>query len=160
MKLLQIFGFGLLGMAIVLLIVPVILRSWGQTAFFKRSGDFHHVGKTSIPRLGGLALAAAFLGVQFLAAIFTSDPKDDLRDRWVILLSSLAMFGIGFWDDLKPLGARKKLLGQILVATVVYTCGIGIENLKNPLTEEIFALHGWGALLTILWLVAVTNLIN
>ena len=104
MKLLQIIGFGLLGMAMVLLIIPVILKPWGQIAFFKRSGDFHHEGKTSIPTLGGLAPAAVFFGVQFLAAIFRSDPKADLQARWMIVLGSLTMFGIGFRDDLKPLG--------------------------------------------------------
>ena len=70
------------------------------------------------------------------------------------------MFGLGFWDDLKPLGAKRKLLGQILIATATYALGVGIEQFRIPFTGEIIDLHGWGALITVVWLVGMTNLIN
>jgi len=42
-----------------------------------------------------------------------------------VLMSSLAMFALGFWDDLKPLGQSEKLVGQILIAVAV--CAFGLE---------------------------------
>ena len=36
--------------------------------------------------------------------------------RKLVIFASLAMFVLGFLDDLRPLGARKKFVGQILIA--------------------------------------------
>lgn len=159
MNFLMLLACGLAGMGIVLVTTPLILKAAAQGKFFKRAADFHHDGQTPVPRLGGLALAVAFILVQLVVAA-QQDATESLTDRLVVLFSSLAMFGLGFWDDLKPLGARKKLLGQILIATFVCGFGISIQNFKIPFTDQIIPLHGWGTLLTILWLVAITNLIN
>jgi len=70
------------------------------------------------------------------------------------------MFGLGLWDDLKPLGARKKLLGQLLIASSVCGFGIGITTFKLPWSGQIIDLGNWGAVLTVIWLVSMTNLIN
>ena len=70
------------------------------------------------------------------------------------------MFALGFWDDLKPLGAKRKLLGQIAIALTVCAFGMGIQKFKIPFTSTILDLGGWGVLLTVLWLVGMTNLIN
>ena len=143
-----------------MLLIPLILKASAEGRFFKRTTDFHHDGQNPVPRLGGLALVVAFVAIQLFAAVAYPDTKESAQDRLVILISSLAMFGLGFWDDLKPLGARKKLLGQILIAVFVCSFGISIQNFKVPFTDQILPLHALGILITILWLVAITNLIN
>jgi UDP-GlcNAc:undecaprenyl-phosphate GlcNAc-1-phosphate transferase len=110
--------------------------------------------------VGGLALAAAFIGVEVFIAALWPERRALTHERPVFLASSLAMFALGFWDDLKPLGARRKLVGQILIAVVVCAFGIGIQQFKIPFTSTIIELGGWGYLLTVLWLVGMTNLIN
>jgi len=77
-----------------------------------------------------------------------------------LVFGALAMFAVGLWDDFWPLGARKKLLLQIVIAILVYYFGIQIQSFKNPLTGVEYALGGWGLVATVLWLVALTNLIN
>jgi UDP-GlcNAc:undecaprenyl-phosphate GlcNAc-1-phosphate transferase len=150
---------GLVGMGVVFLLVPLILRQAQRHKLAHRSGDLHHTHKTPVPRLGGIALAAAFLVIEALVFIFFPE-QGDAHDRWVILGSSVAMFGLGLWDDLKPLGAKRKLLGQLLIATVVCCLGIGIQTFKIPFTGKIIDLSAWGVLITVLWLVTMTNLIN
>src|SRR6266567_5103395 len=145
------------GMGIVFLLIPLILRN--RSRFAQRAPDLHHTHKTPIPRLGGLALAAAFLGVEAFVAVFFPE-QGMARERWVVMGSSLAMFGLGLWDDLRPLGAKRKLLCQLLIAAVVCSFGIGIQTFKIPFTGTIIHLSAWGVLLTMLWLVAMTNLIN
>jgi UDP-N-acetylmuramyl pentapeptide phosphotransferase/UDP-N-acetylglucosamine-1-phosphate transferase len=54
-----------------------------------------------------------------------------------IVLSSLAIFGLGFWDDLKPLGAKWKLGGQVAVAVLVYGRGLGIQHFGLPFIHRI-----------------------
>jgi UDP-GlcNAc:undecaprenyl-phosphate GlcNAc-1-phosphate transferase len=147
-------------MGIVFLMVPLVLKAALVKKLFQRGEDLHHTHQKSIPRLGGLALAAAFIGIEvFIAAIYP-ERRQRIQGREVVLISSLAMFALGFWDDLKPLGAKRKLLGQILIAAGVCACGIGIQQFKIPFTATIIDLGGWGFLITVLWLVGMTNLIN
>mgnify|MGYP001477427000 CR=1 FL=1 len=123
-----IISCSLLGMGIVFLVVPLFLKSALATNLLQRGQDLHHTHQKPIPRLGGLALVAAFIGIEvFGAAVFpeqrTSDPG-----RPALVITSLAMFVLGFWDDLKPLGAKRKLLGQVLIAAAVCVLGIGIQR--------------------------------
>ena len=82
------------------------------------------------------------------------------RRFWVIAGTALAMFGVGIIDDLRPLGAKRKLLVQIVIASAAYWLGVQINQFKNPLSGEVFSLGAAGYVVTVLWLVAMTNLIN
>ena len=110
---------GLLGMGIVFLVTPLLLKVGLRGNLLQRGQELHHTHQTPVPRLGGLALAAAFVGTEFFIAAVYPEHRTALAGRLVILTSSLAMFALGFWDDLKPLGARRKLFGQILIAMAV-----------------------------------------
>src|SRR5438046_731222 len=103
-----------LGCLITLALIPIIQRRSARPADDWSGPSFHHTHKAPISRLGGVALAAAFAVISLM--VFAWFPVDEARTRTqlVIVFSSLAMFGLGLWDDLRPLGARKKLLGQIL----------------------------------------------
>jgi len=57
-------------------------------------------------------------------------------------------------------GARKKLLLQIIVALGAYFLGLQVNTIKNPFNGQIIDLHAFGLVLTVIWLVAMTNLIN
>jgi UDP-GlcNAc:undecaprenyl-phosphate GlcNAc-1-phosphate transferase len=157
-----IISCGLLGMGIVFFVVPLILKAAAATNLFRRGQDFHHTHQKPIPRLGGLALAVAFVSLEvFIAAIFPEQRANiPASGKPVVLVSSLAMFVLGFWDDLKPLGAKRKLAGQIAIAVAVCACGIGIQQFKIPFAARIIDLGNWGILITLLWLVGMTNLIN
>ena len=154
-----IIGCGLLGLGIVVLVIPAILEG---SKWFKpiRPLDFHHTNKVPIPRYGGFALASAFIILECFIALFFPTHRANVPGRWSVILCSLAMFGLGFWDDVRPLGAKKKLVGQILIAAIVCWSGVGIEVIKVPFSSASMSLHGWGVLATIVWLVAITNLIN
>jgi len=150
----------LLGAAIVRLLIPLIVRECARRRILDRPSDLHHAHSRPVPRLGGLALAGAFVGVELFIALVQPDDGVSIPARDAVILGSLAMFGLGLWDDLRGLGARKKLLGQILIAVGVCTSGIGIQQFQIPLTQHIIPLGHSGLLVTVFWLVAVTNLIN
>jgi UDP-N-acetylmuramyl pentapeptide phosphotransferase/UDP-N-acetylglucosamine-1-phosphate transferase len=66
-----------------------------------------HVG--SISRFGGLARALCFVVMAGIAFAFFPVAASRTHERWVVLVSALAMFGLGFVDDAWPLGAKRKL---------------------------------------------------
>lgn len=151
---------GLLGLLVVRLLVPAFQRNPVIMGMDTRVREYHHVPKMPVSRLGGVALASAFLSISLVVLICIPGNAAIKEMRWEIVASSLAMFLLGFCDDLRSLGARKKLIGQILIASVVYFAGIRIENFRNPITNTVHSLGSFGFFATIFWLVALTNLIN
>lgn len=147
------------GFLISWLTIPLILKKCGTLADSHKSRKFHHTHKIPVPRFGGLALVIAFVVMAGLALYLFPNP-DRTSVRLTILFTSLAMFGLGFADDLRPLGARKKLVGQILIAGAAFYFGIQITSFKNPITQDVYSLGILGLPVTVLWLVAMTNLIN
>ncbi|HEY0257019.1 MAG TPA: MraY family glycosyltransferase, partial [Candidatus Methylacidiphilales bacterium] len=125
-----------------------------------RGRDFHHTNQVPVPRFGGLGLVAAFVVISISLYFSNVLAPSDSKILVIVALSSLAMFLLGFWDDLRGLGARWKLLIQIAIATGVYLSDIRIELVRNPVTEMDFALGVSGYFATVLWLVTLTNLIN
>lgn len=152
--------FGLLiGLATSFSLIPVVLKVSRRYGLASGAREAHHTHKIPVPRLGGIALAGALVVVTLIFSLL--DPNFlQQDDRWVIIASSLAMFGLGFWDDLRPLGAKRKLLGQFLIASVMYSFGIGIFQFRVPFTDHLIALGLWAWPVTVFWLVAMTNLIN
>jgi UDP-GlcNAc:undecaprenyl-phosphate/decaprenyl-phosphate GlcNAc-1-phosphate transferase len=156
----QVIGCGFAGFGAVLILMRLLLRlrPLGSAG---RSLELHHTHRRYVPRYGGVALAVSFGLLEGLIMALTPDRGGGRTGaRAVVLASSLGMFGLGFWDDLKALEAKRKLGVQIVIALAVYVAGFGIESLKLPFTERVVALHGWGALFTVLWLVGFTNLLN
>src|ERR1041385_4224258 len=149
---------GMLGMATVFLLVPPVV-AFCRNGRSSRVADLHHTHKIAVPRVGGLALAGAFVVVNLVTVLFFPSQRN-YHDRLVLCGTGLAMFALGFWDDLHPLGAKRKLMGQILVSAVVCCFGIGIMSFKIPFSGHIISLGSWGVIITIVWLVAMTNLVN
>ena len=159
MNLLQLYT-GLLGMGIVLLALPFALRRARLCQPFTRCLDAHHTHGRPIPRVGGAALALAFVALEAFIWVVAPAERGATPGWWVLLLSSLAMFGLGLWDDLRPLGAKRKLLAQILIAALVWSCGLSIQVCTLPLLGWNVDLGGLSLVVTVLWLVGMTNLIN
>jgi UDP-GlcNAc:undecaprenyl-phosphate GlcNAc-1-phosphate transferase len=77
-----------------------------------------------------------------------------------VLLGSLLMYGLGLADDLRPLGARVKLAGQIFTAVLVYWMGLSIDKVTYPGGAWSVDLGGWSLPVTVFWLIAVPNIVN
>jgi UDP-GlcNAc:undecaprenyl-phosphate GlcNAc-1-phosphate transferase len=110
-----------------------------------------------ISRLGGLGifitLCAGFVVMELRFS--------DFLQRWApVIISNCIIFAIGFADDLRPLGARLKLVGQLGTATILYALGVSIDELSNPFGEGHFVLGWWSLPVTLLWFIAVPNIVN
>jgi UDP-GlcNAc:undecaprenyl-phosphate/decaprenyl-phosphate GlcNAc-1-phosphate transferase len=147
------------GGLITWLTIPIIQR---HCNFLNREepSQFHHTHKSQRSRLGGLAMVVSFLVIAVAAGYFFPGDAAQAHTRWVIVGTTAAMFLLGFLDDIKPLGARKKLTGQILIALMAWCQGIHVENFKNPFDGTIYHLGSYGCALTVFWLIALPNLIN
>jgi UDP-GlcNAc:undecaprenyl-phosphate GlcNAc-1-phosphate transferase len=154
---------GLMATALSLLVTPWV------AAFAERMGAVDepdqrrvHVGR--IPRLGGLAIFAAFGGAillgfvldRWLVPVFWGD-----RLSWGWLLGgALVVVACGIADDLWRLGPLPKLGFQLLAGLMVLAAESGISLITNPFTGGSIELGTLGVPLTLLWVVGVTNAFN
>ncbi|HEX5399861.1 MAG TPA: MraY family glycosyltransferase [Verrucomicrobiae bacterium] len=150
----------LTGAGCSLVVTALILRLEKRLRLPRHRGESHHAAGRQKSRLGGVALAVAFVSVVFLFYLLNLGSLQATSPHLAIIATSLAMFGLGLWDDLFVLGARRKLVGQLAIATAAYYLGIEINKFQIPFTGHIIELGYWSWLITVLWLVALTNLIN
>lgn len=150
---------GVLGLLLSSGAIYIVLRFSQKPNFAGRELEAHHTHQNPIPRLGGIGLAIAFTGGAgwFLACSETSGSQAPIKHLFIV---AIAMFGLGLWDDLFSLGAKRKLLGQIFLASCAYFWGIEITTLSNPINHHTIELGFWAWPVTVFWLVATTNLIN
>ena len=114
-------------------------------------------------RVGGLAIFAAFLLAPLLVCLVSSDLTDLLASQKGetagLLGAALMILLLGLLDDLREVNFKIKFLVQTAAAALVFVIGYRIEDVALP-WGATFSL-GWAApVLTILWLVFLTNAMN
>jgi len=116
-----------------------------------------------IPRLGGLAIAAAFyaplMGMIFfqsgVGTLFMAQQNLAVG----LILGGTAIVLLGVYDDLRGAGAGRKFAVQFAVAGLMYVLGFRVEMLANPFGETLHI--GWlGLPVTLLWIVGIINAMN
>ncbi len=101
---------------------------------------------TPIPLLGGVALYLAMAGT----LVVVSD-TGFVREMVAVGVGATWMWLVGLWDDRKGVGSAVKLAAQVAAAAVVIAVGVH-ARLPIPTAANL--------LLTVLWLVGITNAFN
>ncbi len=152
----KILFFLIFGFLVSVILTPWMIRLAHSGVGLDMPGEARKKQTTPIPRIGGIPLMFSLvLGV---IVILIMQPLRSF-EWFPILVGTSMMFGLGLWDDLSPLGAKKKLLGQIAIAVVVTSMGLTIEKFSLPSYGTI-ELGGWSALVTVMWLIAIPNIVN
>ena len=151
-------GFFVLGFVLASALTPWAMRLSRRGIGLDDPNETRKTQEAAISRLGGLPIMLAVTAG--LAVILSMQPEHSTK--WLpIMVGSLLMYGIGFWDDLKRLAARKKLAGQILTACLVYWMGLAIDKVTYPGGGWSVDLTGGTSFaVTVFWLIAVPNVIN
>lgn len=133
--------------------------------------DERRVNKVVMPRLGGVAVVAGFLvSISYLLISLTLENQLNLvNGNYHLKLCGyfIGMFIIVitcFIDDVKSLSAVVKLVAQIVAASVVVLSGIRIDisniGILQGFSDSVNFLHTVSIILTIAWIVGITNAIN
>ena len=124
------------------------------------SPQHHHTHTGVIPRIGGLGIIVGF-ALTYLLCFFFLDSRDNKSlIHYGIFMGAAASFLLGLIDDFHPLGAKVKLLAQIMIALLAYECGLSIDRIAIPFTDSVLDFGFFSMGLTVLWIVAIMNLIN
>lgn len=129
--------------------------------------DERRVNKVTMPRLGGLAIIAGFVvSIIYLLIILSIENalnifEDNIHMKLLgFFIGGLIISIVCFIDDLKDLPPLVKLGAQIIAAIVVVAFGLRIQNINIPFLYKIGLPNAFSIILTIGWIVGITNAIN
>jgi UDP-GlcNAc:undecaprenyl-phosphate GlcNAc-1-phosphate transferase len=141
---------------------PIVRRLALRVGAVSNPGG-RHIHERSVPRLGGLALAAGFfaplVGLFFVESVVAELFRSDLARVFGLFAGGLLMGAVGAVDDVRGLRALYKLYAQLAVAVLAFGCGYRIDGIQIPLVGPvsmgIFALP-----VTVAWIVGIINAVN
>jgi UDP-GlcNAc:undecaprenyl-phosphate GlcNAc-1-phosphate transferase len=161
-----VFAF-LVAMAIAMLLTPRaawLARRIGAVAKPSERG----LAQQETPELGGLAILA---GVLVAAAIWmpstihlghtvgTLKGSGGTAHTWAIVGGALLIAFVGAIDDARDLKPLIKLLGQIAAALIAVRGGVKVTDVTLPFIGTL-QFPNEGGVLSVIWLVAMMNVVN
>jgi UDP-GlcNAc:undecaprenyl-phosphate GlcNAc-1-phosphate transferase len=151
--------------AVAALLTPLTMRLARAVGAVDRPSE-RGLASRSTPLLGGLAIFAAVLVAGLLWLPGLTRPVYHHRVliadavHWHgILLAAAVITLVGAIDDRFPLHPFVKLLGQIAAAVVAEQYGVVVREITLPLFGALHFPHA-GPTLTVVWLVAMMNVVN
>lgn len=148
-------------------ITPYTIKLAKKTGAVDTPKDERRINTITMPRLGGLAIIAGFIvSIAYLIIILSIENNINLveENNYVKLLGfflgGILIAAICFMDDLKDLPPYAKLIAQIAAAIIVVASGLKIENINIPFLYKVGLPNIFSIILTIGWIVGVTNAIN
>lgn len=139
----------------VLVVVAAFLCAAGATPVARRAAlrlgimdrpSPRKVHAQPMPYLGGVAIYVAFC-----AALIAFGDRFYVREAVGILLGASCCSFLGLVDDRQSVGAAAKLAGQAVAAAILVISGVQVL---------LFATPALNVLLTMLWVVGITNAFN
>ncbi len=136
-----------------------VARGWVSAA-----PDDRHIHRQALPRLGGVAIYAAFLisiALAFLAGFVFPRLQNAISFSTLvaILAPATLIFALGVYDDLLSAGPYTKFVVQALAGALLFAGGLRILDIPVLFGERQF---GWALSLsiTIFWVIGITNAFN
>ncbi len=124
--------------------------------------DDRRIHDRTTPTGGGFAMWLAFL---VSMAVASRLPR--LRDLFEassevlgILLGATILFAIGLLDDIREVSPPAKLAGTILGASVMASQGVQMLYFRVPFWDTVVLDQSTGFLITVVWVVLVTEAVN
>ena len=139
--------------------------SWSLTGIMRRIALFANITdkpdggrksqKEPVPYLGGLAITLSVLVTIVLGSFFVSLTPEMRADLFYLLVPATILSFVGLWDDMRELSPQFRLMIQVLLglaASLTITFGSTTGSATGNQTLDL--------LLTIFWIVGITNALN
>jgi len=150
----------LISVAVAFAATPLSIKLAHKFGVIDQPKDARRVHKKPIPRFGGMAI---FLG-SMAAMLIPAGMNDKIL---VAMIGGLCMYGLGVFDDIFDIKPIVKFIGQLVIASGVYALGIRITFITDffgtahaDSHANLILSEGVAYLLTVLWIVGITNAVN
>lgn len=137
------------------LLLPLLRKIAFRYSVLDRPNQSHKTHQKSVPYLGGLAIAIPVSLLVVGGPLIFSENSDYLIRAALFLLPAVLLALVGLFDDIKNLSASSRFLAQSTIAVVITLYLNHLDYSVSILSNEIGNL-----LLSIFWLVGITNAFN
>jgi len=124
--------------------------------------DERRVHNVTTPDVGGIAMFGGFLVAMLVArqlgsfdTLFSS--SSELPG---VVLAACVIFVVGLLDDIRDISAPAKVAGTVVAALVLVWQGVTMSYFRLPLVDVYVLANDWVPLITIIWLLGMTQAIN
>ncbi len=162
-RIICLIGIYLCAFVVTAALTPAAIALAKKTGAMDVPKDARRIHTKPIPRIGGTAIFAGVTIAVALALFLGLLEGENVTTSKVagILVGGILIYILGTIDDFKDLPAPIKLAGQIGCAMVVFFAGNRIDFIANYFGEGTQQLAGVvGFIITVIWIVAITNTIN
>lgn len=154
----------LVALVVSAVLTPIVRRIAHRFGWVDTPNHSRKIHRSPTPRLGGIALAcgffAPFVGLliysNHLSRLFLNDPSHVLG----LFIGGTLILGVGVYDDVRGLGAWKKLSFQFATALLMAGFGFVIDRISIPGWGVVVLDPITGVLLSICWFVVLMNAVN
>ncbi len=144
-----------------LVLTPVVRRLAVRVGAVVKP-DERRVHERPTPTLGGIAMFVGLLVGMVVAwrlDAFGEVFSGSTEPIGVVIAATLIIV-VGVIDDLREVSAPAKMAGIVLAASVLVIAGISILVLRIPFQGTFLLSADWSYLLSVLWVLGMTNAIN
>jgi len=140
---------------ITFIMTPLVIKIAHRFGAVDVPKDDRRMHKKPMPLWGGIAIFTGFFVSMFLFSNIATSKLIGL------FIASIVVLITGMIDDVKPLGAKGKLLMQIIAAIILVKSGFEINYFTNFFGDsEFIYLQNLTLPISVLWIVGVTNTVN
>jgi len=114
------------------------------------------------PDVGGIAMFVGILaGVIGASLIGDFDQLfDDSTEIMGVLVASAIIFALGIVDDIRDISPPAKVTGIVVAAVALVWFGVTMFQFRLPFLDVFVLSNDWVPLITVLWLLGMTQAIN
>jgi UDP-GlcNAc:undecaprenyl-phosphate GlcNAc-1-phosphate transferase len=151
----QYFFLFLITYSFVGLLTPVMRKTAISRQILDIPISSHKSHTKAVPYLGGIAILIGVVFVSYSALIFSGLTFSNFWLATSVLGPAVAMGLVGLLDDIKNLSPLPRFIGQSIAGLVVALSLVASKNVANP-TGSTYV----DVLITVIWVVGITNSIN
>ena len=123
--------------------------------------DERRVHTVTTPDVGGLAMFGGFLVAILVARLMGSfDSLFSTSELAGVVLAACVIFLVGLVDDIRDISAPAKIAGTVAAALFLVWQGVTMYYFRLPLVDVYLLANDWVPLITIIWLLGMTQAIN
>jgi len=134
----------------------------GRRSYLREEPDERRVHVRTTPTGGG-----AVMWLAFLASMAVAWRLPRLREVFQgnteplgVVLGATVLFGVGLLDDIRDVSPPAKLAGTILGASIMASQGVQMLYFRVPFWDTVVLDQSTGFLITVIWVVLVTEAVN
>lgn len=150
----------LISVSVAALTTPLSIQIARKLGIIDKPEEARRVHRRPTPRFGGMGI---FLGTT-AAMLIPAGMSEEIK---VALMGGVLMYGVGVADDILDIRPVTKFISQVLIASAVFAMGIRIRFISNyfgsahtDANANVLLGEGVAYIITVLWIVGVTNAVN